>query len=72
MSRYAVVLEQDEDGGFGAYSPDLPGCVAVGDTRDETLTLMQAAIEMHLAELRESGEPVPASATVDVAVIDAA
>jgi predicted RNase H-like HicB family nuclease len=56
--RYAVVIEQGETG-FGAYVPDLPGCVAAADTRDEVIRLIQDAIEFHIEGLKESGEPVP-------------
>jgi predicted RNase H-like HicB family nuclease len=57
--RYAVVVEQ-ADRSFGAYVPDLPGCVAAGASREEVLTLMREAIDLHLQVLREKGEPVPA------------
>lgn len=56
--EYMVVIEQNEDG-FGAYVPDLPGCVAVADSKEEVLTLIQEAIEMHLELMREDGLPVP-------------
>ena len=56
--RYVVIVEQGE-GGFGAYVPDLPGCVAVGETREEALRLIQESIELHLEGLREDGLPVP-------------
>lgn len=56
--EYMVVIEQGDDG-FGAYVPDLPGCVAVGDTREEMLALIQEAIAMHLELLREEGLPIP-------------
>ena len=46
--RYLVVVEKG-DTSFGAYVPDLPGCVAVGETRDEVLVLIHEAIEFHLA-----------------------
>jgi predicted RNase H-like HicB family nuclease len=72
MSRYAVVIEQADDGGFGAYAPDLPGCVAVGETEDEVLALMREAIALHLVAMREAGEQVPDPSTVSVAVIEAA
>lgn len=72
MSRYAVVVERAEDGGYGAYAPDLPGCVAVGETEEETISLMREAIEFHLAGLREAGEAVPDPSTVRVALIEAA
>ncbi len=57
--RYLVVIENGEKG-FGAYVPDLPGCVAVAATRDETIALIQEAIEFHIEGLKQSGEPVPA------------
>lgn len=72
MTTYAVVIEQAEDGGFGAWSPDLPGCVALGDTKEEAMTEMRDAVRFHLEGLRAQGEPVPASASVDVALIQAA
>jgi predicted RNase H-like HicB family nuclease len=56
--RYLVVLEMGKRG-FGAYVPDLPGCVAVAETRDETMTLIRESIEFHIEGLRESGEAVP-------------
>jgi len=56
--RYLVVVEQGIES-FGAYVPDLPGCVAVGDTRDEVLKLIHEAIEFHLEGLREEGQPIP-------------
>jgi predicted RNase H-like HicB family nuclease len=43
--RYVVIVEQGENG-FGAYVPDLPGCVAVGQTKDEALRLIQEAVEL--------------------------
>lgn len=60
--RYVVIVEQGENS-FGAYVPDLPGCVAVGETKDETLRLIQEAIELHLASMREEGLPVPGSSS---------
>lgn len=58
MSEYLVIIER-ADGNFSAYSPDLPGCVATGDTKEETLLRMREAIAMHLDGLREDGLPVP-------------
>jgi len=68
--RYAVVIEQGETG-FGAYVPDLPGCVAAAETRDEVVRLIQDAIEFHIAGLKEDGEPVPEPAST-VEFIDVA
>jgi predicted RNase H-like HicB family nuclease len=56
--RYAVVLEKSSDG-YGAYVPDLPGCVALGDTVEETEVLIREAIEFHLEGMREDGTPIP-------------
>jgi len=56
--KYAVIVEKGE-GSFGAHVPDLPGCVAVADTKDEVLELIQEAIEFHLESLREDGHPIP-------------
>ena len=57
-AEYVVVVEQSESG-FGAFVPDLPGCVAVGETREETLQLIQEAIGLHVESLREAGEDIP-------------
>jgi len=56
--EYVVIVEQG-DTSFGAYVPDLPGCVAVGESRDEAMELIREAIEMHIENLRENEEPVP-------------
>ena len=68
--RYAVVIEAGETG-FGAYVPDLPGCVAAGATREEVVRLIQEAIEFHIEGLKADGEPVPEPASsiefIDVA-----
>lgn len=58
--KYAIVIEESETG-YGAYVPDLPGCVAVGETLAETEQLIREAIEFHLEGLREDGiqPPVP-------------
>ena len=55
---YAVIIEEGENS-FGAYVPDLPGCVAVGETRKEVLKLIEEAIEFHLEGLQEDGQPIP-------------
>jgi len=57
--RYAIVIEKGE-GNYSAYVPDLPGCVAVGDTVEETEREIQEAIEFHLEGMRADGLPVPA------------
>lgn len=62
MKRYAVVIEKGETS-YGAYVPDLPGCVAVGETVDEVTTLIREAIEFHIEGLRDAGQPVPEPTT---------
>jgi len=58
MNRYLVVVEETETG-YSAFSPDLPGCVATGKTRDEVERTMRDAIEFHLDGIREDGERIP-------------
>ena len=56
--RYAVIVEEGENS-FGAYVPDLPGCVAVAETKEEVLKLIEEAIEFHIEGLREDAQPIP-------------
>ena len=67
--RYMVVLEQGP-ASYGAYVPDLPGCIAVGESQQEALQLIQEAIEFHLEDLKEEGLLIPlphsSSAIVEV------
>ena len=60
MHRFLVVIEK-ADGNYSAYSPDLPGCVATGRTREQVARNMHEAIEMHVRGLLEDGLPVPRS-----------
>jgi len=60
--KYAVIIEQGPSS-FGAYVPDLPGCVAAGSSREEVIELIHDAIELHLESLRAAGEAVPAPAS---------
>jgi predicted RNase H-like HicB family nuclease len=58
MIRYMVVIERGETS-WGAHVPDLPGCVAVGETREEVRQLIREAIEFHIDGLKQEGLPVP-------------
>jgi predicted RNase H-like HicB family nuclease len=60
MYRFLVVIERT-NGNFSAYSPDLPGCVATGATREEAESNMHEAIALHLQGLREDNLPIPES-----------
>lgn len=56
---YTILVERAKDGGWGAWSPDVPGCVALGDTFEECVVEMREAIAFHLEGLAEDGEPIP-------------
>ena len=60
MKRFLVIIEKAE-GNYSAYSPDLPGCVATGKTKDLAARNMHQAIELHLEGLKEDGLPIPKS-----------
>jgi len=60
MHRFLIVIEK-ADGNYSAYSPDLPGCVATGKTRDQAARHMHEAIDMHVRGLLEDNLPVPQS-----------
>ena len=55
---YEIVVERSANG-FGAYVPDLPGCVAAAETEDEVRALIREAIEFHLEGMREGNETIP-------------
>ncbi|HEX9652370.1 MAG TPA: type II toxin-antitoxin system HicB family antitoxin [bacterium] len=61
--RYMVVVEKTEKN-FGAYVPDLPGCVAVAETKEELLRLIREAIELHLDSMEEDGLSIPEPSTI--------
>jgi predicted RNase H-like HicB family nuclease len=56
--RYAIVIEKAEDN-YSAYVPDLPGCIATGETLAEVQQHIREAIELHVAGMRDDGTPVP-------------
>ena len=59
--QYLVVIERGASS-FGAYVPDLPGCIAAGESREEVTVLIHEAIELHIEDLRAQGNAVPMSA----------
>lgn len=61
--RYTVIVEQGPNN-FSAYAPDFPGCVAAADTEEETMRLMKEAVEMHIEDMRQRGEPIPQPSAV--------
>jgi predicted RNase H-like HicB family nuclease len=58
MARILVIIEKGEHS-YGAYSPDVPGCVAVGDTQEEVETLMHDALQSHFQLMQEEHLPLP-------------
>lgn len=61
--KYLIVIEESETG-YSAYSPDIPGCVSTGGTQEETLANMREAIAFHIEGLREEGFPIPKPSSV--------
>jgi predicted RNase H-like HicB family nuclease len=71
MTEYVVVIEQDGDA-WGAYVPDLPGCVAAGASREEVTQLVANAIRLHVSSLRAHGDAVPTPTTTGTTTVQVA
>ena len=72
MYRFLVVIEKTNNN-YSAYSPDLPGCVAAGDTLEDTERNIHQAITMHVRGLKEDNEPIPpAHAVAEYVAVDSA
>jgi predicted RNase H-like HicB family nuclease len=63
VMKYGVVIEKSADG-YGAYVPDLPACAVVGDTVEETKSLIETAIALHIRIMRADGDPMPQPTTI--------
>jgi predicted RNase H-like HicB family nuclease len=63
MREYGVVIERAE-GNYSAYVPDLPGCIAVGDTIEETRSNIREAIQFHIEAMERDGDAIPEPTTV--------
>jgi predicted RNase H-like HicB family nuclease len=57
--KYTVVLQRENDGGYVATVPALPGCVSQGDSREEALRNIEEAMELYLEDVKAAGEPIP-------------
>lgn len=68
--KYVVVVEKGENS-YGAHVPDLPGCVAVAETKEEVLALIKDAIAFHIEGLKADGQPVPPPAS-DIEYVEVA
>jgi len=71
VNGYVVVIERDDAGGYSAWSPDLPGCVAAAGGYDDCVQLMRDAIVFHLDGLRQDGDPVPQPTAVASLIVPA-
>jgi predicted RNase H-like HicB family nuclease len=71
VSAYAAIIEGSGDS-FSAYVPELPGCIATGESIEVVESLIRAAIRDHVQSLRDHGEPVPEPTTAAVRVIEVA
>jgi len=70
--RYLVVVEKGASS-YGTHVPDLPGCIAAAETKEEVLTLIREAIEFHLEDLRQEGQPIPSpTSTSELVEVEAA
>jgi predicted RNase H-like HicB family nuclease len=72
LNGYVVIIERAEDGTFGAWSPDLLGCVATAQTYENCVELMREAVAAHLDVMREHGDPIPEPRAIGALTIDAA
>jgi len=69
MSEYLVIYEQGEDGGWGAYIPDIPNVTAVGESHDEVARLIREGVEIYLEEIESPSElPSPASIAETISI----
>ncbi|MQA26030.1 MAG: type II toxin-antitoxin system HicB family antitoxin [Micromonosporaceae bacterium] len=72
MTGYVIIVERDEEGGFSAWAPDLPGVIAAAAGYDECVELMREAVALHLESLREHGNVIPQPSAVGAETIGAA
>ncbi len=66
--QYTVIIEKEPTTDWGAYVPDLPGCVAVGKTAEEVERLIREGIEIHLSGMREDGQAIPPASSKAIVV----
>ena len=73
MHQYTVIFEKETNSDWGAYVPDLPGCIAVAQTREEVNRLIREAIVLHIRGKREDGDPIPEPTSfAETVVVEAA
>lgn len=67
MTKYVIIVEKAENN-YSAFCPDLPGCIATGQTVEETIERMKEAIKLHIKELKKEGLELPEPTTTAVSV----
>lgn len=71
MTDYVVIYEQGEDGAWGAYLPDVPGCIALGDSQAEVAKNIREGLALYVDELGRSGQTIPdARSVADVVSVE--
>ena len=65
--EYVILLEKTETG-YSAHSPDVEGCVAAGETKEETIQLMKEALEFHIQGLKKEGDPIPTASSIAISI----
>jgi predicted RNase H-like HicB family nuclease len=68
--QYLVAFEHADGSGYSAWVPDLPGCVAAAETREKCAQLVRDGIALHLAGMREDGEPIPEPTSVAAVMVN--
>jgi predicted RNase H-like HicB family nuclease len=68
--KVVVVLHKPSERNYSAYAPEVPGCVATGKTKEQTLRLMQEALQLHLEGTLEEGEPMPEDEPIEAHVVE--
>ena len=70
MKKYAIVIEKVPHSNYGAYAPDVDGCVATGNSVEEVTRLMKEGLEFHFQGMREDGIPIPEPSAIDLAYVE--
>jgi predicted RNase H-like HicB family nuclease len=65
--RFLVIVEQGATS-WGAHVPDMPGCVAIGESRSEAISLIREAVDLHIDMLKETGSPIPTPCSEGIVV----
>ena len=70
MLKYTVVLIPEEEGGYSAEVPALPGCYSQGETKEEAISMVKEAIELYLESCKAHGEPIPEETEVESLIVE--